>query len=541
MTDPFSILVGAASIAALSGKAINAASTFHGSYRHAEQQIKHAQAQLDFLRYYLERTESDSNSQDLSREAYLSMVRSSLDAISGGFPTGLDSETKKGRFRWAAKQKQRVVDAQDNLGEMQISDIWCRQQDILREIAEIRIVLARMERSLSIQSQQKQQEQLNRRNELYSFSTPTQLGNKKLVATVQQLNVRIGDYLGFKGSLTTFIVKDILKYCVIWRIPVLGSTLLRGQLSIWSNFWFCPYISPSIKIQRVVDEEMPILDACRRGDISVIRGLLQTRKAHPNDTTSDNLTLLYLVIKEGITEAVSLLLEFGADPSLTYGRLETSPLCTAFYMGNLEIAHLLIQAGASLEHVTHCTWMCPRYLFDPHAPSKHTVELLDLCHTSGFEEWDMPDVLGWTIMHRAAAYGQARDIRKLLNLKTQWNLLTFKLHWLPIFCAVKYGNVATFEVFASLIMPMELRGLRDVRGWSLLHVAAESGEEGLIARLLNLGCDPSQISDKSKLGVPIGLEFLEVTPADIANACGHHDVYQGVLAESIGESVHRSL
>lgn len=58
MTDPFSIVVGAVSIAGLGGKAAEAAYKFQGDYRRASEQIDHTLTQLEVLQSYLEKADS---------------------------------------------------------------------------------------------------------------------------------------------------------------------------------------------------------------------------------------------------------------------------------------------------------------------------------------------------------------------------------------------------------------------------------------------------------------------------------------------------
>lgn len=212
----------------------------------------------------------------------------------------------------------------------------------------------------------------------------------------------------------------------------------------------------------------------------------------------------------------------------------SSPLNTAFYSGHVEAVRLLLSANAELEYVNRRMWTSIRYIYDPQLSNLYSLELLDICAAQNFTQWDMQDAKGWTLFHRAAAFGRGGDIKKLLHLRASSTLCTFILNWLPIFCAINFGNESTFDVLVKLIPRRSLPTLTDSRGWTLLHLAAENGSETLITRLLRLGVDPSARSDKSSVAVPKGLPFKELTPGDIAKFCGNQDVYEQALRKPGG-------
>jgi ankyrin repeat protein len=152
-----------------------------------------------------------------------------------------------------------------------------------------------------------------------------------------------------------------------------------------------------------------------------------------------------------------------------------------------------------------------------------------MCARLGFDEWDSQDQVGWTIFHRASALGQGTDIKKLLNLGAVSKIFTYTLNWLPIFCAVTFGNESTFDVLVDLIPARSLPKLKDSRGWTLLHIAAENGSEAVMTKLLQRGLDARQKTDKSRVGVPKGLPFEELTAREIAKFCNNDDAYRQAL------------
>lgn len=161
----------------------------------------------------------------------------------------------------------------------------------------------------------------------------------------------------------------------------------------------------------------------------------------------------------------------------------------------------------------------------------YTTELLDICAARGLDErdWDGQDGLGWTIFHRAAAFGRAKDLKKLLSLGASSEIRTFKLKWLPIFCAVEFGNESTFDLLADLIYSRTLPKLVDSRGWNLLHFAAENGSDSLITKLLTRGLDPNAKTDKSTIAVPERLSLKALAANDIAKFYNNEAVYERAL------------
>jgi ankyrin repeat protein len=93
-------------------------------------------------------------------------------------------------------------------------------------------------------------------------------------------------------------------------------------------------------------------------------------------------------------------------------------------------------------------------------------------------------------------------------------LQTIKMSWMPIFCAVQFGNISTFKEL-SKHSPNYLT-LQDIRHWTLLHLAVNAKRLELIALLIELGADPHARSLAIKCLVPDDLKGYSVTPGDIA-------------------------
>lgn len=196
-----------------------------------------------------------------------------------------------------------------------------------------------------------------------------------------------------------------------------------------------------------------------------------------------------------------------------------------------------MEAGADLDHVNRRRWTLPHYLFDPELSQIAVGKLLDICLEYNFDQWDAPDTVGWTILHRAAAFGRAEDVKRLIAIRKPpclWAEIDV-MHWIPIQCAAKYGNWQTFEVLAAYISQKNLITLTDSRGWTVLHLAAENRSIGFLKDLLKRGLDPQLKTSPSSLSVPQSLEDVEVTPREIAKACGNEDVYLQAIAPASAE------
>jgi len=121
-------------------------------------------------------------------------------------------------------------------------------------------------------------------------------------------------------------------------------------------------------------------------------------------------------------------------------------------------------------------------------------------------------------MHRAAAFGNAEDIRNLISLHAPFTLRTRNLSWTPIFVAAQFGNLATFNELKKHYP--DLLSLTDVRQWTLLHIAINAKPIELIQLLVSRGADPHSCSRATKFLVPDDLKEVSVKPGDIATLRG---------------------
>ena len=180
----------------------------------------------------------------------------------------------------------------------------------------------------------------------------------------------------------------------------------------------------------------------------------------------------------------------------------------------------MIAKGIQVHQTNIHGWSSAFSVYNTHSQSeiKSSTEYLQILSSSAFTEFDIQDGEGWTCMHRAAAFGNAEDIQALLKLGGTPTLQTKNLAWMPIFCAVQFGNISTFSEL-SKEHPGFLH-MRDIRQWTFLHIAVNARRLEMMKLLISLGSDPHARTMATKHFVPDDLKCLAVMPTQIARIRG---------------------
>jgi len=118
--------------------------------------------------------------------------------------------------------------------------------------------------------------------------------NHSLDVTVQSWDSRLRSFLGVTAGMIVTTSKGKSKYNIFFRLPLFWSTALNCRVETYWPSWSHLSIAPLLKIQHIISENSITLAACIRDDVPELRNLLLSGKAHPNDTTLDNETLLYV-------------------------------------------------------------------------------------------------------------------------------------------------------------------------------------------------------------------------------------------------------
>ncbi|KAF4638013.1 hypothetical protein G7Y89_g57 [Cudoniella acicularis] len=262
--------------------------------------------------------------------------------------------------------------------------------------------------------------------------------------------------------------------------------------------------SPGLRLQRLVPTNSAIVHACRTGDSRAVWDLLHLGIASINDVTPENRPLLRYALESGSLEIVEYLINNGAEVNDMSGPVENQTL--------------LLSKGADLDFVDSENWTPAFRVFTRTVTQTPALELFDILLAHSFTELNTQDGEGWTCLHRAAVYGVGNDITPLIKLGANTMIKTVKLCWIPIFCAVHFGNISTFTELMK--HHPDFLTLKDVREWTLLHVAVNAKQVEIARTLVSLGADPHSLSLATDFFIPADLKGVSVTPGDIAKLRG---------------------
>ena len=184
----------------------------------------------------------------------------------------------------------------------------------------------------------------------------------------------------------------------------------------------------------------------------------------------------------------------------------------------MAVARLLLSNGAESNHINRKGWTPAFNLFGFAKQNYSSGEYINMLSATSFTEFDIQDGEGWTCMHGAGAFGCANDISSLVKVHASLKIQTIKLSWTPIFCAVQFGNISTFNELRK--HQPNLLEMRDLRGWTLLHVAINAKHLEIMQILISLDADPHAQSYPTEFFVPEDLKSISVTPGDIARLRG---------------------
>lgn len=186
---------------------------------------------------------------------------------------------------------------------------------------------------------------------------------------------------------------------------------------------------------------------------------------------------------------------------------------------------MLLHSGADIEVIGECGFTPAFFLYGYAGQTKAAqTEFLEILAANSFSNFNGVDHDGWNLVHRVAVYGTAADIKTLVQVKVSLHARTHNLHWIPIFCAVCFGNMETLKELWNQYSDLDLKDITDLRGWNLLHVAAGAGNFDAVPFLLEHGVDLKVISKPTSRFVPPALRNRSVTPSEVAQNCGQ-DAY----------------
>jgi len=227
-----------------------------------------------------------------------------------------------------------------------------------------------------------------------------------------------------------------------------SAKLSAAQLAVAQEYGFSSWRVLKAEIdRRQLNDTDEFFDACAKGDVKTVRGLIENNPALARSTNRGGWTGLHGAAQHGHIQVVRLLLEHGADPNVREPGDNTYPLHWAAAHGHIDIVRALVDAGADV----HGTG-------DDHAL----------------------DVIGWATTFRSSGESW-RGIVSLLVARGARH---------HIFSAISTGDPNVMrEVVRQDPKALARRGSRFEDGRTALHYAMQLGRYDLLDLLIEFGAD----------------------------------------------------
>jgi ankyrin repeat protein len=228
--------------------------------------------------------------------------------------------------------------------------------------------------------------------------------------------------------------------------------------------------------------------------------------AEPADSNKSD-DALHLAAKAGNLELVRSFLALGADPDMRKGEQGETPLMNAARWKRIDVACLLITAGASVNSKTEEAWTA---LHAACVGKEDEMVALLLSHGADPTVYSydraFDEQLGWhflgTPLHIAAANGSVKVAEQLLAKGALVNQAWDADQRTPIFYAAAYGHADILDLLCK--HGADPNGREHRQGYSAfcdntpLHYAAQNGHVEATRVLLAHGADPG--AKESSLG-----------------------------------------
>jgi ankyrin repeat protein len=308
--------------------------------------------------------------------------------------------------------------------------------------------------------------------------------------------------IGLEASVIVTNTVHDRRYVLSLHVRVLSKMVVSIDLTIRLRSWGSLSLTrSSLTWRNFVKEDSDFMTAAARGDTVSMQRLLTERRANPFEVCDGNITALTLAIESGVADAVRLLLDCEVDVNDVFGFKQTSPLAWALKVRALDVARLLVERGASFHHLSIWGWSPLFYLWSRTFRHPSSTEYLQLLRSKYDFSWlhqSLMDDEGWGLMHRAAIFGTPEDVLMLMRFGVDPYQTIGNFGWTVLHNVVHYGIV---DVFLALAPYYEHMGfdLPDLRGWTLLHIAAAEGHDQIIHHLLLRGAN-ADANDEDYLG-----------------------------------------
>lgn len=145
------------------------------------------------------------------------------------------------------------------------------------------------------------------------------------------------------------------------------------------------------------------------------------------------------------------------------------------------------------------------------------LDYFNILENDSYQDLDIEDSEGWTVLQRVAAFGQPEEVAALIKHGADLLQIALPLCWNALHHAVFYGNYPTFHLLTPHY-DKTMVSMTDKRGWTLLHIAASAGHDHIVRRLLKMGADPYARSTPFFSHMPEELYGRRCTPQEVAAA-----------------------
>jgi ankyrin repeat protein len=378
-------------------------------------------------------------------------------------------------------------------------DVAVQQDIMLAEVVEIKASVTRLEHA-------QQAGQVPEAQEPTPTASPSRSGSLPSTSTARSSS-SWGSWLWFRGIKWGIIsaAGANQKTYEVWArfvLPTSGSDASQALIAALVlrvrsplNFNFGP--RTGISVSNLVPEDAAIMLACKNGDLRQVRILLDTGQADAADITMNNRTPLDYAIESGNIDLVECLIRWKRSlVNQPFGTRSTSPLQSAVYERNIEMARLLLHYRADGDHLSAFGWNALFYLWveEDHASHdgtpKSTIEFLRMFNASNISfDLTIRDSWGWTAVQRAAAEGKAEEVSAILAL-SEAPMTTARGLGPAVTEAIKTAvDSGDNEIFTALLPAYGDIDRPLDNEWTLLETAAYHGHEQIMLKLLRAGAE----------------------------------------------------
>ncbi|KAI1421583.1 ankyrin repeat-containing domain protein [Xylaria sp. FL1777] len=487
---------------------------------------------------------------DAAFEKAMLTARELLRDIEASFPLRSDPHTWRRKVRWAMKDKQSFAHLKERL---QSTESTLQGIVMMEQLRISRIIYGMLHRQQSLMDKLERGDVVAQNNTIHMsvITRPTpQLSTAVIEAQLRELHLEPKpnnrqklitkptkllprgarfERWGFAGHLVALPQEKGTSYQAGVRISLLGKMYSVQLRMATPGFSFVPMMS----VRNIVPTDSELALVCRTGNFDRARELLTTGMARGSDVTASGWPMLDYAIESGSARLVRLLLDHGAEPDMPYGEHNMTALQSSFLRGELDIARILLNRGADIEHIDSDGYSVLSYLWIVDKPLRKSVEFMRLCAADGFSEVNACDSRGWMPFHRAAAIGTSEDVEAFLKLGASLDLRAEWYGWTALFFAASHDNVDTFQTIVEHSGADVFESL-DGDGWTLLHCCTYFGAPNVMKLILQNGVDVNKKTHPAPLPEDPELSYRELTASDLAMYIGpnRYRMFMNILAET---------